>query len=304
VYMFRKAVLQMNLNYLETFVMVAKHKSFSRAAKALSLTQPAVSKHIAMLETHYGTKLVNRTSRRVELTDAGIVLYHFAGRIIAITQRAKEEISSFAEDVKGRLAIGASTIPGHYVLPRMISKFKELYPLVDVSLEVSNTGKIVNRLHEEAIHVGVVGAPVDCVEINCTAFMSDELVLVIPAGHPLSSRKELVADDLVGEKLIVREQDSGTRRVIEEKLTAAGVPLDSIPIAGEFGSTESVLAAVEAGLGISFVSRWAAEKAALSGRVELRTLKDVNMSRNLYLIYPKDRILSRPTHAFISFVKS
>jgi DNA-binding transcriptional LysR family regulator len=302
--MFRKAVLQMNLNYLETFVMVAKHKSFSRAAKALSLTQPAVSKHIAMLETHYGTKLVNRTSRRVELTDAGIVLYHFAGRIIAITQRAKEEISSFAEDVKGRLAIGASTIPGHYVLPRMISKFKELYPLVDVSLEVSNTGKIVNRLHEEAIHVGVVGAPVDCVEINCTAFMSDELVLVIPAGHPLSSRKELVADDLVGEKLIVREQDSGTRRVIEEKLTAAGVPLDSIPIAGEFGSTESVLAAVEAGLGISFVSRWAAEKAALSGRVELRTLKDVNMSRNLYLIYPKDRILSRPTHAFISFVKS
>ncbi len=303
-YMFRKAVLQMNLNYLETFVMVAKHKSFSRAAKALSLTQPAVSKHIAMLETHYGTKLVNRTSRRVELTDAGIVLYHFAGRIIAITQRAKEEISSFAEDVKGRLAIGASTIPGHYVLPRMISKFKELYPLVDVSLEVSNTGKIVNRLHEEAIHVGVVGAPVDCVEINCTAFMSDELVLVIPAGHPLSSRKELVADDLVGEKLIVREQDSGTRRVIEEKLTAAGVPLDSIPIAGEFGSTESVLAAVEAGLGISFVSRWAAEKAALSGRVELRTLKDVNMSRNLYLIYPKDRILSRPTHAFISFVKS
>jgi DNA-binding transcriptional LysR family regulator len=297
-------VLQMNLNYLETFVMVAKHKSFSRAAKALSLTQPAVSKHIAMLETHYGTKLVNRTSRRVELTDAGIVLYHFAGRIIAITQRAKEEISSFAEDVKGRLAIGASTIPGHYVLPRMISKFKELYPLVDVSLEVSNTGKIVNRLHEEAIHVGVVGAPVDCVEINCTAFMSDELVLVIPAGHPLSSRKELVADDLVGEKLIVREQDSGTRRVIEEKLTAAGVPLDSIPIAGEFGSTESVLAAVEAGLGISFVSRWAAEKAALSGRVELRTLKDVNMSRNLYLIYPKDRILSRPTHAFISFVKS
>lgn len=294
----------MNLNYLETFVMVAKHKSFSRAAKALSLTQPAVSKHIAMLETHYGTKLVNRTSRRVELTDAGIVLYHFAGRIIAITQRAKEEISSFAEDVKGRLAIGASTIPGHYVLPRMISKFKELYPLVDVSLEVSNTGKIVNRLHEEAIHVGVVGAPVDCVEINCTAFMSDELVLVIPAGHPLSSRKELVADDLVGEKLIVREQDSGTRRVIEEKLTAAGVPLDSIPIAGEFGSTESVLAAVEAGLGISFVSRWAAEKAALSGRVELRTLKDVNMSRNLYLIYPKDRILSRPTHAFISFVKS
>jgi DNA-binding transcriptional LysR family regulator len=293
----------MNLNYLETFVMVAKHKSFSRAAHVLNLTQPAVSKHIAMLEAHYGTKLVNRTSRRVELTDAGIVLHHFAKRIIAITQRAKEEISSFAEDVKGRLAIGASTIPGHYVLPKLISEFKKEYPLVDVSLEVSNSGKIVNRLHEEAIHLGVVGAPVNCAEINCTAFLNDELVLIIPKGHSLGTRAELVADDLVGEKLIVREPDSGTRRVIEEKLIAAGVPPDSLQIAGEFGSTESVLAAVEAGLGISFASRWAAEKAALAGRIELRSLKDLDLSRSLYLIYPRNRTPSRPTHAFLSFVK-
>ncbi|MBE0465998.1 MAG: LysR family transcriptional regulator [Candidatus Desulforudis sp.] len=293
----------MNLNYLETFVMVAKHKSFSRAAKLLSLTQPAVSKHIAMLEAHYGTKLVNRTSRRVELTDAGIVLYHFAGRIISITQRAKEEISSFAEEVKGRLAIGASSIPGHYLLPRLISEFKKEYPLVDVSLEVSNTGKIINRLREEAIHIGVVGAPIDCTEITCTAFINDELVLIIPTGHPLTTRKEVAADDLVGEKMIVREHDSGTRRVIEEKLEGAGVPLDSLQIAGEFGSTESVLAAVEAGLGISFVSRWAAENAAKNGRIELRTLKGLDLSRSLHLIYPRDRSLSRPTHAFLSLIK-
>ncbi|MEW6457716.1 MAG: selenium metabolism-associated LysR family transcriptional regulator [Bacillota bacterium] len=293
----------MNLSYLETFVMVAKHKSFSRAAKTLSLTQPAVSKHISLLEAHYGTKLVNRTSRRVELTDAGIVLYHFAGRIIATMERAKEEIVSFSEEVKGRLSIGASTIPGHYILPRILSDFKKEYPLVNVSLEVSNTGKVINRLQEEAIQVGVIGAPVDSPEINCTEFSSDEVVLIMPGDHPLVFRKELVTDDLVGEKVVVRENDSGTRRIVEEKLAAADIPLDSLQIVGEFGSTEAVLAAVEAGLGISFVSRWAAEKVALEGRIVMRTLQDLRFSRSLYLIYPRDRSLSRPTHAFLSFIK-
>ncbi len=293
----------MNLSYLETFVMVAKHKGFSRAAKALSLTQPAVSKHISLLEAYYGTKLVDRTSRRVELTDAGIVLYHFAGRIISTVERAKEEIASFSEEVKGRLNIGASTIPGHYILPRTLSEFKKEYPLVNVSLEVSNTGKVINRLRDEAIQVGVIGAPVNSPEINCTEFTSDEVVLILPAGHPLAERKELITNDLVGEKVVVRESDSGTRRIVEEKLAAAGVPFDSLQVAGEFGSTEAVLAGVEAGLGASFVSRWAAEKAATEGRVALRTLQDLRFSRSLYLIYPRDRSLSRPARAFLSFIK-
>lgn len=292
----------MNLNYLETFMMVTKHKSFSQAARMLNLTQPAVSKHIALLESHYGTKLIDRTSRRVELTDAGMVLHRFAGQMLTIMQQAQKEIGSFVEEVKGRLIIGASTIPGHYLLPELIGEFKREYPLVDLSLEVSSTGKIINRLREGAIHLGVVGAPTDSTEINCSAFINDELVLVIPTDHPLAARTEITAGDLVGEKVIIREPDSGTRRIIEEKLAAAGVSLDRLPVAGEFGSTESVLAAVEAGLGISFVSRWAAEKAAQNGKLQWRTLKDLSLSRSLYLIYPRNRTLSKPTHAFLAFL--
>jgi DNA-binding transcriptional LysR family regulator len=292
----------MNLSYLETFVMVTRHKSFSQAARMLNLTQPAVSKHIALLEAHYQTKLIDRTSRRVELTDAGMVLHHFASQMLTIMQQAQKEIGSFVEEVKGRLIIGASTIPGHYLLPELIGEFKKKYPEVNVSLEVSNTGKIINRLREGALHLGVVGAPVACAEINCTAFINDELVLIIPAGHPLAARTEITAGDLVGEKVIVREPDSGTRRIIEEKLASAGVSPDRLPVAGEFGSTESVLAAVGAGLGISFVSRWAAEKTARSGKISWRTLKDLSLFRSLYLIYPQNRTLSKPTHAFLAFL--
>ncbi|MDP3050686.1 MAG: LysR family transcriptional regulator, partial [Eubacteriales bacterium] len=150
----------MNLNYLETLVAVARYRSFSHAAHTLNLTQPAVSKHISLLEQHYGIELVSRTSRRVELTDAGQVLYNYSVQLLDTMARAYEDVRSFAGEIKGTLNIGASTIPGHYVLPPLLGRFASAYPDVKVSLEIANTGKITARLREEAIHIGAVGAPV------------------------------------------------------------------------------------------------------------------------------------------------
>lgn len=293
----------MNLNYLETFITVANQKSFSRAAKVLNLTQPAVSKHIALLESFYGTRLVNRTSRRVNLTDAGNILYGYANEVINTLARAAEEIGSLADTVRGRLVVGASTIPGHYVLPAVMGEYRKRYPEVTISLEISNTGTVVNRLLGEVIHIGVIGAPVADERVACDPFAVDELVLIVPQNHPFAAMEYVTGSQLLDQKVVWREAESGTRRTVEQLLAAAGIPPERFVTTGEFGSTESVIAAVEAGLGISFVSRWAAEKAQHGGRLAIVPIKDTPLKRNLYAVYLKDHFLLPPVRAFLNLLK-
>ncbi len=292
----------MNLNYLETLIAVARYQSFSRAAQNLNLTQPAVSKHISLLEQHYGIQLVSRTSRRVELTDAGQVLYNYALQMADTMGRAYEDVRSFTGEIKGSLNIGASTIPGHYVLPPLLGRFAARYPEVKVSLEIANTGKITGRLRENAIHIGAVGAPVEDEGIACQAFAEDEIVLAVPVGHPFADRMEVSPSDLIGQRMVSREKQSGTRRIIEESLRRNNIPPDVFRTAGEFGSTEAVLAAVEAGLGLSFVSRWSVQRAEELDKVWTIRVKNLSIRRSLYLIYARDRVVTRPTQAFLDFV--
>ncbi|MBU4533600.1 MAG: selenium metabolism-associated LysR family transcriptional regulator [Candidatus Desulforudaceae bacterium] len=292
----------MNLNYLETLVAVARYRSFSHAAHTLNLTQPAVSKHISLLEQHYGIELVSRTSRRVELTDAGQVLYNYSVQLLDTMARAYEDVRSFAGEIKGTLNIGASTIPGHYVLPPLLGRFASAYPDVKVSLEIANTGKITARLREEAIHIGAVGAPVKEDGIACQAFAEDEIVLAVPVMHPFADRREVDPSELIGERMVTREKQSGTRRIIEENLRLSKIPPDAFRTASEFGSTEAVLAAVEAGLGLSFVSRWSVRRAEELNKIKTIPVKGLSISRSLYLIYARDRVITRPAQAFLDFI--
>ncbi|MBO8127789.1 MAG: LysR family transcriptional regulator [Peptococcaceae bacterium] len=294
----------MNLSYLETFITVARLQSFSLAAKALNLTQPAVSKHIALLENHYGIKLIDRSSRRVELTEAGETLLRYAQQVVDTLQAAEAKLHSFAIGVRGKLVIGASTIPGHYVMPGLISTYQRRYPHVKTYLEVSGTGHIVARLLEGAISIGAVGAPVEHPHIASQPFAVDEIVLIAPPQYRLAQKTSLEPSDLVGERIVWREKTSGTRQVVETKLAEAGINPRDLQNAGEFGSTEAVVAAVSAGAGMSFVSRYAAERAARDGRVQIVPLENVSLERPLYLIYPRERLLSPPAQAFLNFVQS
>lgn len=292
----------MNLNYLETLIAVARHLNFSQAARSLNLTQPAVSKHISLLEQHYGVRLVNRTSRRVGLTDAGQVLYDYAVQLMDTVNHAYEDVSSFSGEIKGRLRIGASTIPGHYILPPLIGEFTERFPGVQPYLEISNTGQITALLRKEAIHIGAVGAPVVDDDIACLPFADDELVLAVPAGHRFAGQKEIDPSALAGERLVSRESQSGTRKIIEEWFTQAGIGPDTFVHAGEFGSTEAVLAAVAAGLGISFVSRWPVNGPGRQDRIRTLGVRGLSIKRRLYLIYARNRVITRPTQAFIDSI--
>lgn len=291
----------MNLNYLETLVAVAEQKSFSRAAAALNLTQPAVSKHIAYLEAYYGTTLVNRTSRRVELTEAGAVLYRYARHVLEMMARARDEVDASATAVRGRLTIGASTIPGHYVLPRLIGDFNRSYPEVAISVEIAGTGKVIRMLLDDSVHLGAVGALIQDERLNFIPFARDEIVLAVPRHHPLAGCKTVAPQAVAREKLVWREEQSGTRRVVENALLAAGVRPEELHITAELGSTEAILAAVEAGLGISFISRLAAEGRARAGTVSLVRLQGAPFTRHLYLVHLQSRPLTRPAAAFIDF---
>ncbi|MEW6172478.1 MAG: selenium metabolism-associated LysR family transcriptional regulator [Bacillota bacterium] len=293
----------MNLNWLKTFVSVANTCSFSRTAKELNLTQPAVSKHIAALESLYGIKLIDRSRRTATLTEAGAILIPLAVQTLSIIEQAAREMDSFNKTVKGTLIIGASTIPGQYLLPHIIRRFQESYPQIGISLEIADTGVILKRVLEGNLYLGAVGAFKPTPGLEAIPFASDELVLVVPVDHPLARQKIVAAADLTGREVVWRESDSGTRSVIEERLRAAGFNPENFRIVAEMGSTEAVLASVEAGMGLSFVSRWAAETRQKNGRLVVCRITGLPLNRTLYLIHPKGRFLPRPVKAFIDFIK-
>lgn len=291
----------MNLAWIRTFSAVARTRSFSRTARELNLTQPAVSKHIAGLEALYGVKLIDRSHRSVNLTEAGAALLPLALRILGTVEQANQEMDSFVNNVKGTLMIGASTIPGQYVLPQIIRRFREQYPLVNISLEIADSGKINLQVLENKLFLGAVGALQEVPGLQAVPFAEDELVLVIPTSHPLAKRKFVNLAAVLDQDIIGRERGSGTRLVLETSFKSVGVNPDDLRTVAEMGSTEAVLAAVEVGMGLSFVSKWAAEQRGKNGLLVLRRVKGLNLKRQLYLIYPADRFLPRPVRAFIEF---
>ncbi|GAW94151.1 selenium metabolism-associated LysR family transcriptional regulator, partial [Calderihabitans maritimus] len=279
----------MNLNHLKTFLTVAETGSISGAAEILHLSQPAVSKHIRSLEAHFEVQLFERLGRTVELTAAGEVLAGYARQVQQILDRAHQDLAEMAETLQGRLTVGTSTVPGQYLMPYIIKYFREIYPEVKVRLHVGDTSHVLQQLTAGEIEVALVGAPVNDPKIAGFEFAKDELVLIVPAGHPLAERPAVSLTEVLGEPLVWRDRGSGTRKVIEERLQAAGVDLDRLDIALELGTTEAVVNAVEAGLGISFVSRWAIRKHLLLGTLSSPRVRDLSFHRGLYLYYLRSR---------------
>lgn len=292
----------MQLSHLKTLVTAIQLRSISRAAAELHLTQPAVTKHIQALENHYGRPLLERTGREVRPTEEGRILYRYALEVLSVLAAAEAAVAEAGEMVRGQLRLGASTIPGQYVLPRLIGAFRRLYPLVDLHLEIADTERIAGQVAERKADAGVVGSPVRDGRLSSFPFLEDELVVIMPARHPLATREAVYARDLAGQPLIWREVGSGTRKTVEERLAGAGVDLGQGQGVIEVGSTEAVVAAVEAGLGLSVVSRRAALRSVAAGSVVARELADISLRRELYVIFPRQGA-SRPARAFVDFLR-
>lgn len=241
----------MNTSLLRTFIKVVDKKSLSLAAQEIHITQPAVSKHISSLEEHYGVGLIERRGRGVTMTPAGEVLYKYAHEILDLLNKTEQEIKDLSTTVQGELVIWASSIPGHYILPYIIGGFKKQYPDVHILLQISDTNDVISHLLDETAQLGAVGKKPTKKKLAVNQFINDKLVVITPIDHPLAKNKTITLEQIVKEKLIWRSPGSGTRKVLEEKLSENKISYNELNITMELGSTGAVVTAVEAGLGIS-----------------------------------------------------
>ena len=288
---------------LKTFHTLANERSFSNTARILCLTQPAVSHQIHIMEDYLKTRLFDRVKGDVSLTPAGEILFKYAQEILELYHQAEKEISELTESMQGRLVIGASTTIGQYLLPVILGKFKDCHPNIDVFLTNANTRDISAQLLNNLIDLGLVEGPVEHKDIIVEKFMEDELVVIAPARHHWQDESEIDIDDVRQETIILREQGSGTRKAIEDSLSIAGIKLTDLNIKMELGSSESIKAAVEAGLGISIISQWTVLKEKKLGSLKILHLKGIKLNRNFAVILKNNRFKTKTMEQFLDFLK-
>ncbi|MCR4400374.1 MAG: selenium metabolism-associated LysR family transcriptional regulator [Syntrophomonadaceae bacterium] len=289
----------MNLRQLTTFVKIVEKGSVSAAARELFMTQSAASKHLQALEEACGAALLQRVGNRMVLTDAGEIFYRYAREMVSLGQQLEAAMNLSAPEVRGHLRMGASTVPGNYIMPSLLGRLVKEYPEVRVTLEVRDTQETVNRMLDNQLDVGVIGAPARNPRLESRPFAHDRLVLVVPSAHQWAARTSVTLAEALGEKLVWREKGSGTRTMLEKRLHEAGIDSRTLRVVLEVGSTEATIAAVEEGLGLALVSLWAAAKAAQGGRVRWLEVEDVDLARDLYLVWLKARGSSLLLQAFL-----
>ncbi len=292
------------IRQLQVFLAVWENRSFSRAAHEVHLTQPTVSGHIRVLEETLGVRLFDRSGKDVTPTKAGEVLYPFARQILRLNLQAEREIVMFLGQEKGSLDLGGSNIPGQYILPGVIGRFKAERPNIKVILRISDTAAIVAAVANGELELGMVGAVVQKKGLSFEPCFHDDMVLIVPPGHRLADCRQVSIDDLASEPFVLREKGSGTRLATERALQAANLQLSDLQIVAEMGSTEAIRQAVRAGLGCSIISRRAVTDDLEHGLLHAPVLEGVQLSRQFHLIWHNQRTLSPLALAFRSFLLS
>lgn len=289
---------------LKVFCTVADTKSFSKASEIIHLTQPAVSLQIQALEELYETKLFDRSSSTVALTPAGEILYKYAKEILALYSAAEKNIGELTGLVKGSISVGASTTIGNHLLPTVIADFRKTHPKIKIHLSVGNTKRIVEFLNSGNIDIGLVEGDVARQKLIVEKLISDELVVIVPPLHPWAKKKEISIYDVTKEPFVLREEGSGTRQILEKYLNKHGISTHDMKASMMLGSTEAIKEAVESGIGISIVSRWAARKENKYGSLKLLSLKEEKFFRDFSLIFHKNAIASHAVDEFLTYLKS
>lgn len=266
---------------LKVFRAVAEHLSFRKAAEHLFLTQPAVTLQIKALEDELGVRLFDRSANRVSLTHHGSLLVGYAKKIAALASEAERELGTDGGNVAGELSLGVSTTIAQYVLPRLLGAFLDEHPRVQFLLHSGNTAEIVQLLLDSKVCVGLIEGPARDRGIRSEALMQDELVLIVPSSFEpdLLSR-----DQFLSSKLLMREHGSGSRKVVETALEKAGYKLKSFKNVMNLDSTEAIKSAVEAGLGLGFVSRWAISKELELGALRVAEVAGLRIVRHFSLV--------------------
>ncbi|MDD5170011.1 MAG: LysR family transcriptional regulator [Syntrophales bacterium] len=290
--------METNLNQLKVFHVTAKKQSFTRAAEALFLTQPGISKYIKDLEAYYGMRLFDRLGKKIVLTQAGEILYAKTEIIFQIIDQLKVELDELQGMDRGTLNIGASITFGVYVLPAILSKFRARHPRVDISLDIALNRQVADNVIANKVDIGFLGSPVRDERLKIEPFMKDELVLIVPGSHEWALRDVIEPHELLSKTFIYPRRGSGTRDIIENRLAEAGIVLrDTL----EIGHTEAVKKAVEEGLGVAILSKTALMREEHLGVLKSLRLAGVDLHRTFCFTYRKDKYLGKVAAAFLQF---
>jgi len=288
----------MDTRQLAAFVAVVEKKSFSQAAERLGVTQPAVSLQIQALEKRLGVQLVDRSGRRVEPTEAGQRLYRNAQRVLAAEEQLYDEVAE-GERIAGRLELGASTGP---VVPLLLGELARTNPELSVALTVADTHRIVELVADRAVELGIVGFARRHRSVVFEPLFRDQVVLACPPDHRFAG-KTISLDDLRGESLIFMQDGAGVREAIEDALRSAGVRTRDLDTRLELGLQESVRTAVEAGYGVTFISRSAIEAALAAGTLAEAHVEGLEPARDIFLARSPGRSLTRAAQAFLDLAR-
>jgi len=292
----------MDIRALEVFCKIVELKSFSRAAEAVYLTQPTVSGHIKGLEEFVGLKLLDRLGREVVLTKAGELLYGYAKQVLALRNQALQALTEYKGSLKGHLIIGGSNIPGEYVLPALLARFKAQYPEISLTLRIGDSKEIARGVLDGTYELGAVGAKFDDGQLVYTKLLEDELVVALPGDHRWATRPTVPLAELLGQPIILREVGSGSRKVLEEALQSAGLNTGALAVVAELGSTEAIRQAVKSGAGISVISFRAIQEDLERGTLCTVPVEGLRLTRDFYLIYHKNRSRSPLCETFTTYV--
>ena len=297
--------MDFDLRQLEAFCKVVEYGGFSSAAKVLNLAQASVSERIANLEAVVGTKLLDRLGRSVVPTKAGELLY---GKAVDLLERKRNiglEIEAFLGHWKGTIQIGGSTIPGNYILPAILGRFRKEYPEIIANLAIGDSDRIASMVSEGMLELGFVGSVGGRSALKHTKLWGDDLILIVPASHPWAEEEQVEMQDLRTEPFILREPGSGTQQSLTDGLeTIFASRTESLNVACILGSSDAVKEGVKCGLGVAFISSRAVRTEVQSGLLKTVPVKGLRQRRHFYLVTDPRRARSPLCQAFIDFVIS
>ncbi len=292
----------MDLRQLETFIKVVDLKSFSGAAEKLYITQPTVTNHIQNLEKELDTILINRSGKNISLTEAGRLLYKYAIHIVNSCEMAKFDLAAYKGRIEGHLSIYSSSVPRKYVLPHIINKFLEQYPDVSFTLDDNDSENVIQNILEGETDFGIVGAKYPSKKLNYIELMEDRLLLITPNNsiYTEPNYSSLPMDKIVKGRFLFREEGSGTRKLLDNRLKKHRV--DNLNIIAYIKDTETIKELVSLGVGLSFLSEKAIVDDVKSGKYKAYYIDKIDLNRKFYFVYHNNRQLSPLNETFKTFI--
>lgn len=291
----------LELYELNVFVQAAETMSFTAAAHRLHISQPAVSMQISNLEKRLNTQLFDRAGRNIRRTEASDVLLPLAREILNYATTIEDAMASLHSELSGHLQIGCSTSGGRYVLPHLIARFRQLHPKVRVTVGICTPEGAIEQVCEGRVHLAILSSETSCRDVEFRPFFEDQVVLIVPRNHPWAGEESVSPAQLVNQPFILREETSGTRRVMQLGLLDHNVRIADLDTVMELGSAEAIVTAVEAEIGVAYISRLVARRSIETGRVTEVPVRGLDLRRSLLMVRHSRRAQTRALAAFWDF---